>query len=78
METSGAAPDESLARETEQRLALIASRFPNRFDEAQLGQIRERIKRTIKLGRSLRKATLSNGDGPDLMVTAFPQRAGRE
>jgi hypothetical protein len=74
MADSDGTPDDSLTRETDERLAQIHSRFPNRFDEAQIGEIRARIVRSINLGRSLRKAELSNGEGPDLVVTALPPR----
>ena len=68
------APDDSLSRESEGRLAEITNRYPDRFSPHQIDEIRDRIERSIKLGRSLRKVELSNGDGPDLVVTALPPR----
>ena len=78
MNTSDDSADALLSRETEQRLALVTSRFADRFDVAQIEQIRTRIERSIKLGRSLRATTLGNGDGPDLAVTALPPTSDAE
>jgi hypothetical protein len=78
MSTTDHAPDPALAAETERRLELLTARFPDRFSERQVGEIRTRIERSIGLGRSLRTAELRNGDGPDLTVTALPPRQGTE
>jgi hypothetical protein len=75
MSTTDPEPDSTLAAETERRLGLITSRFPNRFSEAQIGEVRARIERSVNLGRSLRAAELGSGDGPDLILTALPPRA---
>jgi hypothetical protein len=74
MSATDSAPDEFLLAETERRLAQISARFADHFSEGQIGEIRARIERSINLGRSLRAAELSNGDGPDLIVTAMPPR----
>ena len=75
MSTNDLASDAFRSAETERRLALLTSRFPDRFSEAQIGEIRARIERSINLGRSLRAVELGNGDGSDLVVTALPPRA---
>ena len=67
-----AGPDESLERETERRLALLTARYPERFDGAQIEQIRKRVERSVRLGRSLRTVALANGDSPELIVTTLP------
>lgn len=78
MSVTDLSKDASLDTETQQRLALITSRFPDRFDDALLAQIRSRTERSIKLGQSLRATTLANGVGPDLVVTAPPPRSEAE
>jgi hypothetical protein len=72
------AADASLSRETEQRLEVITSRFLDRFDDTQIEQIRARVERSLRLGRSLRATTLANGDGPDLVIAALPLTTTRE
>jgi hypothetical protein len=71
-------PEDSLASETEQRLALILARFPGRFEAAQIEQIRKRVDRSIRLGQSVRRVELSNGNGPDLIVATLHPQAGAE
>jgi hypothetical protein len=78
MNTPDEAEDASLSMETEQRQALITSRFPGRFSEEQNEEIRSRIQRSIRLGQSLRTTTLANGEGPDLNVTVLPPTPGAE
>jgi hypothetical protein len=72
MSTTDQAPDPTLEAESKRRLGELTSRFPDRFSEEQIGEIRGRIERSVNLGRSLRQAELGNGDGPDLIVTALP------
>ena len=74
MSDSPTVPDTFTEREIERRLEQLTSRFPDRFSGHQIGEIRGRIERSVNLGRSLRKVELTNGDGPDLVVTALPRR----
>lgn len=67
-----AGPDETLTCEMERRLALITARYPDRFDETQIGQIRKQVERTIRLSRTLHTVKLANGDSPELIVTTLP------
>ena len=78
MSTTDPEPDPTLAAETERRLGQLTSRFPDRFSEHQIGEVRARIERSVNLGRLLRAAELGNGDGPDLIVTALPPRKETE
>jgi hypothetical protein len=78
MPNSDAISTESTEQEMERRMALLTSRFPERFSEAQIGEIRARIERSVTLGRSLRAVELGNGVGPELVVTALPPRAEAE
>ena len=72
MNATDEAADASLSREAEQRLGLITSRYPDRFDQAQTEHIRTRLERSIRLGRSLRTTTLANHDGPELITATLP------
>ena len=49
----------------ERRLAAITSRFPDRFTDEQVDQIRHRIARSVTLGANLAKVDLPNGIGPN-------------
>ena len=63
-------PNESPADPTvhddtvERRVVAITSRFPNRFTDEQVDQIRRRVARSVTLGANLAKVELPNGIGP--------------
>jgi hypothetical protein len=64
-------PNESPANPTdhdtvvERRLAAITNRFPDRFTDEQVDQIRRRIARSVTLGANLARVDLPNGIGPN-------------
>jgi hypothetical protein len=49
----------------ERRLAAITSRFPDRFTDEQVDQIRRRVARSVTLGANLARVDLPNGIGPN-------------
>ena len=52
-------------RESKRRLKSITRRFPDRFSDEQVDQIRGRVARSVALGGNLAKVELPNGIGPD-------------
>ncbi len=53
------------------RLADLTSRFPDRFSDAQRAQVRARIARTVSLGESMRRTTLTNADEPEIVFVPY-------
>ena len=49
----------------ERRLAAVTSRFPDRFTDEQVDQIRRRVARSVTLGANLARVELPNGIGPN-------------
>jgi hypothetical protein len=49
----------------ERRVTSITSRFPDRFTDGQVDQIRRRVARSVTLGANLAKVELPNGIGPN-------------
>jgi hypothetical protein len=52
-------------REIKRRLKSITHRFPDRFSNEQVDQIRSRVARSVTLGANLVKVDLPNGTSPD-------------
>lgn len=58
----------------EARLAAIAARFGDRWDEEQRAQIRRQLKQQVELGVRLRRTPLGNGDEPEIVFDPAPAR----
>ena len=52
-------------REIKRRVKSIKRRFPDRFSDEQVDQIRGRVARSITLGGNLAEVELPNGTGPN-------------
>jgi hypothetical protein len=60
----------------ETRLAALAARFGDRWDEAQRAQVRRQVERQLDLAAGLRRVPLANGDEPEIVFV--PYRAEEE
>jgi hypothetical protein len=69
------AVDPEVAHEARALTDLIARRFGDRLDEAQLQAIREDVESNLGAGRTLRKLDLGNADEPDVVFRARPREA---
>lgn len=58
----------------EQRLGELTARFGDRWNEDELKEIRERIRRSAKSAETLRSVKLTNADEPGNVFR--PHRAG--
>jgi hypothetical protein len=58
--------------EGSRRLAAVLTRFPDRFDSAQVEEIRRRIDRSVALAGRLSKVDLPNGVGPEFDPRSMP------
>ena len=52
-------------REIKRRMKSIQRRFPDRFSDKQVDEIRSRVARSVTLGANLARLDLPNGIGPD-------------
>jgi hypothetical protein len=52
-------------REIKRRKKSIQRRFPDRFSDKQVDEIRSRVARSVMLGANLARLDLPNGIGPD-------------
>ena len=55
----------------EARLAALAARFGDRWDEAQRDQVRRNIERHFELAERLRRTPLGNGDEPEIVFVPY-------
>lgn len=53
--------DDVIAR---QRLAELTARYGERWNDAELALIRERLRRSVRLGDALRAVPMTNADEP--------------
>lgn len=64
-EDGHSAESKDAKREIKRRLKAIQRRFPDRFSDKQVDEIRSRVARSVALGANLAKLDLPNGIGPD-------------
>lgn len=57
--------------EVERRMAAILARFPDRLSDEQIGQIRERVARSVTHGLKLRATHLANNVHPYFDARAY-------
>ena len=60
------------------RLAAIATRFGDRWDEEQRARVRSGIARQVDLGARVRRAPLGNADEPEIVFVPFRAPNGAE
>ena len=60
------------------RLAEIATRFGDRWDEEQRARVRRGIARQVDLGAQVRRAPLGNADEPEIVFVPFRAPDGGE
>ena len=60
------------------RLAAIATRFGDRWDEEQRARVRSGIARQVDLGIRVRRAPLANADEPEIVFAPFRAPDGGE
>ena len=58
-------------QEIDRRLAAILTRFPDRFSDEQIAQIRKRLGNAIGQGTKLRQTELGNSIGPQFDPRAY-------
>ena len=58
--------------ESQRRLDAITQRFPDRFSDEQIEQIRARVTRSIALGQTLASHRLPNGIDPHFYPRPIP------
>lgn len=68
MSTKGPA---AAADTVEARLAEISSRFGAMLSEAQIGQVRTRIERTLTLAAAMHTTALTNADEPEIVFAPY-------
>lgn len=57
--------------EVDRRMTAILARFPDRFSDEQMSQIRRRVARSIELGLKLRSVDLANSVHPYFDARAY-------
>ena len=65
------APDPRREAVIDARLADLAARFGDRWDEGQRAQVRANLARRFDLGERLRRPALGNADEPGIVFVPF-------
>jgi hypothetical protein len=56
---------------TDARIAELTARLGDRLSAEQVEQVRGRIAKTLELARTMRSASLSNADEPDIAFSPY-------